>query len=280
MKLRFTKMQGTGNDFMVIDAIRQTVPELTADQVRRLADRHFGVGFDQLLLVERALVPGTDFNYRIFNADGTEVQMCGNGARCFARFVLEHGLTDRERLRVSTARGVIELMMHQDQSVTVNMGPPVLEPRLIPLRSEVQRTLYGLDLEDGGYIEFGAVSMGNPHAVLNCRVLSDEYVATVAPLVQASPAFPEGVNVGFMQIRSPEEISLRVFERGCGETLACGSGACAAVVCGVEQHLLSSLVTVHLPGGELRIIYAGGGSDVLLTGPAHSVYDGEIELHE
>lgn len=280
MKLRFTKMQGTGNDFMVIDAIRQTLPELRTEQVRRLADRHFGVGFDQLLLAERALVPGTDFNYRIFNADGTEVEMCGNGARCFARFVLEHGLTDRRRLLVSTARGVLELTVHPDQSVTVNMGQPVFEPRRIPLRSEVQRTLYGLDLEGGSYIEFGAVSMGNPHAVLNCRVLSDEYVATVAPLVQGSPAFPESVNVGFMQINAPGEITLRVYERGCGETLACGSGACAAVVCGVEQHLLGSQVTVHLRGGELRIEYSGGGSDVLLTGPAHSVYEGEIELHE
>lgn len=277
MNLRFTKMQGTGNDFMVVDAVRQHAV-FGADLIRKLADRHFGVGFDQLLVVEKPSMPDVDFHYRIFNADGSEVQMCGNGARCFARFVLEQGLTTKRKIRVSTVSGVLELKVNADDTVTVNMGRPVFEPDKIPFRAEREQKVYTIPLEGFGSVECGVVSMGNPHAVLRPERLDDQTVQKLGPALQASELFPEGVNVGFMKVLGRDEIDLRVFERGCGETLACGSGACAAVVVGVEQGLLGNRVRINLRGGTITAEYGGSGSDVTITGPAQSVFEGSMEI--
>ena len=276
MKLRFSKMHGLGNDFVVIDGVRQTIA-LTPAQIRFLADRHFGVGCDQLLLVERARRPDVDFRYRIFNADGGEVEQCGNGARCFVRFVHEQGLTEKREIRVETLGGVISPRLEADGQVTVDMGVPVLEPARIPFVSDHAGVVQPLDV-DGRRVDITAVSMGNPHAV---QVVADVDAAPVAAqgaLIEAHPRFPQRVNAGFMQVAGRRQIRLRVFERGVGETLACGTGACAAVVAGILRGLLDSPVRVETRGGELSIAWQGAGTPVSMTGPAVTVFTGEIEL--
>ncbi|WP_430432507.1 diaminopimelate epimerase [Methyloversatilis sp.] len=276
MKLRFSKMHGLGNDFVVIDAIRQRV-DLTPDQVRFLADRHFGVGCDQLLVVERAQQPGVDFRYRIFNADGGEVEQCGNGARCFVRFVREQGLTDKREIRVETKSGVITLTAADDINVTVNMGVPVFEPARIPFQSDSDAFVQPLDVA-GSAVPITAVSMGNPHAVQVVADVNHAPVAQQGPLIESHPRFPARVNAGFMQVVDAHHIRLRVYERGAGETLACGTGACAAVVAGIVRNLLESPVRVSTRGGELNIAWAGEGQPVLMTGPAVTVFEADIHL--
>ncbi|MFZ5455309.1 MAG: diaminopimelate epimerase [Pseudomonadota bacterium] len=276
MKLRFSKMHGLGNDFVVIDAIRQRV-DLTPDQVRFLADRHFGVGCDQLLVVERAQQPGVDFRYRIFNADGGEVEQCGNGARCFVRFVREQGLTDKREIRVETKSGVITLTAADDINVTVNMGVPVFEPALIPFQSDSDAFVQPLDVA-GSAVPITAVSMGNPHAVQVVADVDRAPVGQQGPLIESHPRFPARVNAGFMQVVDAHHIRLRVYERGAGETLACGTGACAAVVAGIVRNLLESPVRVSTRGGELNIAWAGEGQPVLMTGPAVTVFEADIHL--
>ncbi|MFZ5504110.1 MAG: diaminopimelate epimerase [Pseudomonadota bacterium] len=276
MKLRFSKMHGLGNDFVVIDAIRQRV-DLTPDQVRFLADRHFGVGCDQLLVVERAQQPGVDFRYRIFNADGGEVEQCGNGARCFVRFVREQGLTDKREIRVETKSGVITLTAADDINVTVNMGVPVFEPARIPFQSDSDAFVQPLDVS-GSAVPITAVSMGNPHAVQVVADVDRAPVAQQGPLIESHPRFPARVNAGFMQVVDAHHIRLRVYERGAGETLACGTGACAAVVAGIVRNLLESPVRVSTRGGELNIAWAGEGQPVLMTGPAVTVFEADIHL--
>lgn len=276
MLLQFTKMHGLGNDFMVIDATRQSV-SLTAAQVRSLADRHRGVGFDQLLLVEASSEPGTDFRYRIFNADGGEVGQCGNGARCFMRFVQEQGLTGKRQLLVETAGGPLQLTLEHDGQVTVDMGVPRLEPADIPFDAPVAAVRYPLEVA-GRQLDIAVLSMGNPHAVLQVDDIDTAPVELLGPEIEHHPRFPQRVNAGFMQIVDPATIRVRVFERGAGETLACGSGACAAVVAGRLWEQLDSQVKVILTGGELVVSWAGIGEPVLMTGPATTVYQGRIEL--
>jgi len=276
MMLKFTKMHGLGNDFVVIDAINQQV-NLSAGQVRALADRHFGIGCDQLLLVEPATSPGTDFRYRIFNADGGEVGQCGNGARCFMQFVHEQGLTDSERITVETAGGTLELVRAADGQVTVNMGIPRLEPADIPFDAPARATHYGLDT-GSATVEIAAVSMGNPHAVVRVDDIDAAPVAELGPLIERHPRFPQRVNAGFMQIMDAGTIRVRVYERGAGETLACGSGACAAVVAGRVWGQLNDTVKVILNGGELMVSWADQGAPVMMTGPATTVYQGQIDL--
>lgn len=276
MKLHFTKMHGLGNDFVVIDAINQAV-DLTPERVRFLANRRLGVGCDQVLVVEPTPVPDADFRYRIFNADGNEVEQCGNGARCFARFVREHGLTDRTEIPVLTGGGRILLKIQPDGQVTVDMGPPRLTPADIPFEAEAANTAYLLEV-DGATVEIGAVSMGNPHAVLRVDNVQTAPVARLGPAIEAHPRFPNHVNVGFMQVVDRNHIRLRVYERGAGETLACGTGACAAVVIGRIQGLLDERVAVDLPGGRLMISWPGDAAPVLMTGPAESVFEGTIDL--
>jgi diaminopimelate epimerase len=283
MKLKFTKMHGAGNDFVVIDAINQQIA-FTPAQWQRLADRRFGVGADQMLVVEKPQSAGVDFRYRIYNSDGGEVEQCGNGARAFVRYVTEKGLTDKRAIRVETLSGVIEPRMEDDGGITVDMGAPVLDAALVPFdaaglegRPENDDTLWPLDV-NGHTVLVSAVSMGNPHAV---QVVDDVDTAPVAqdgPAIEHHPRFPKRVNAGFMQIVDRHAIRLRVFERGAGETLACGTGACAAVVAGIRRGLLASPVRVETRGGELSIAWAGGAAPVLLTGPAVTVFDGEIEL--
>jgi diaminopimelate epimerase len=276
MRLRFTKMQGLGNDFVVIDAVGQRV-EMTPALCRRLADRRFGIGCDQLLLVEPPRLPGTDFHYRIFNADGSEVEQCGNGARCFARFVREQGLCTRDEISVGTAAGPIVLCLRPDGQVTVDMGVPRFEPADIPLVARSRAPAYEIG-KGCDAIRFGAVSMGNPHAVLRVDHVQDAPVETLGPLIEHDSLFPNRVNVGFMQVEDATRIRLRVWERGVGETLACGTGACAAVVIGRLWGELEETVTVALPGGELVINWLGEGETVVMTGPATRVFDGDIEL--
>jgi diaminopimelate epimerase len=282
MKLKFTKMHGAGNDFVVIDAISQHI-DLTPAQWKMLADRRFGVGADQMLVVEKPQSPGVDFRYRIYNADGGEVEQCGNGARAFVRFVTDKGLTDKRTIRVETMSGVIEPTLEADGRVTVDMGAPILEPQRVPFNTDgLQGTQEGIDtlwpLEiNGKTVRVSVISMGNPHAV---QVVSDAQTAAVqfdGPAIEHHPRFPKRVNAGFMQIVDRGQIRLRVFERGTGETLACGTGACAAVVAGIRRGLLDSPVKVATRGGDLSIVWAGGNSSVMLTGPAVSVFEGEIE---
>jgi diaminopimelate epimerase len=274
--LRFTKMQGLGNDFVVLDALRQAV-RLDPVTIRRLADRRIGIGCDQVLVVEPPRLPGTDFHYRIFNADGTEVEQCGNGARCFARFVRNQGLTDKADIPVGTAAGPIHLFVEPDGQVRVDMGPPILEPGRIPFLAERQDSTYPLEI-DGEILEIGVVSMGNPHAVLLVEDMDSAPVARLGPRIEHHVRFPQRVNVGFMQVLAPDQIRLRVHERGVGETLACGTGACAAVVSGRLRGLLGPRVRVTLPGGDLVIEWPGAPHPVLMTGPAERVFEGEIEL--
>ena len=276
MELAFTKMHGLGNDFVVIDAIKQVV-SLSAEQIRFIADRHFGVGCDQLLLVEAADRPDVDFRYRIFNSDGGEVEQCGNGARCFVRFVHDKGLTDKNPITVSTNTGIIGLTEQEDGQVTVNMGIPRFEPKDIPFIAEQRVDRYEVALLSQT-VEIGAVSMGNPHAVLLVDDVQQAPVDQLGPLLEHHNRFPRRVNVGFMQIIDTLNINLRVFERGVGETQACGTGACAAVAVGRKWGLLQERVNVNLPGGQLMIQWAGEGEPVWMTGPAESVFEGRISI--
>ncbi len=276
MRLEFTKMHGLGNDFMVIDLVSQRL-RLSQEQIRQLADRHFGVGFDQLLVVEPPETPDVDFCYRIFNADGSEVQQCGNGARCFARFVRERRLTRKNVLRVETASGVIELSIDDLDWVTVNMGAPRFAPAQIPFVAEAEALVYPVQV-NGRTVELSTVNMGNPHAVLLVDDVATADVEALGPALESHARFPERVNVGFLQVVDRHHARLRVFERGTGETLACGTGACAAAVAGIRRGLLDSPVKVALPGGELEIRWAGPGESVIMIGPTARVYDGVIRL--
>ncbi len=276
MLISFTKMHGLGNDFIVIDAIHQALA-LTPDQVRFLANRRLGIGCDQVLLVETSPSPDADFRYRIYNADGNEVEQCGNGARCFARFVRDKGLTDKDEISVLTAGGRIVLKVQPDGQVTVDMGAPRLVPQDIPFEAEQPSTSYTLELE-GSHVEIGAVSIGNPHAVLRVDNVQTAPVAQLGPAIESHPRFPNHVNVGFMEIVAPDTIRLRVYERGTGETLACGTGACAAVVTGRIQGFLEDTVQVDLPGGRLVISWPGDAQPVMMTGPAETVFEGTIQL--
>jgi len=276
MTLEFTKMHGLGNDFMVIDAINQSVL-LNAQQIQRLADRHLGVGFDQLLLVETATAANADFRYRIYNADGSEVGQCGNGARCFMQFVHEHGLTQKDTLQVETLGGPLQLTREADGQVTVDMGVPRLEPADIPFVADKRNITYPIEVNNIS-LEIAAISMGNPHAVLQIDAIDSAPVAELGLALEGHARFPERANIGFMEIADTNTIRLRVYERGAGETLACGSGACAAVVAGRLQGRLSARVKVLLNGGELVVSWAGEGLPVLMTGPATTVYQGRIVL--
>ena len=286
MKLKFTKMHGAGNDFIVLDGYTREL-SLTSERVRALADRHFGIGADQLLLVERPSVPGADFRYRIFNCDGGEVEHCGNGARCFVKFVRERGLTDKRCVRVQVHGGLITLTMQDNGEVVVDMGRPVFEPARVPFdangldgRREGADTLWPIEAAGRAHA-VSVVSMGNPHAVEVVDDVETYPVLTVGPAIERHPRFPQRVNAGFMQIVSRREIKLRVFERGAGETLACGTGACAAVAAGVRRALLDSPVTVHTHGGTLTIAWDGARDEtaaLTMAGPAATVFEGEIEV--
>ena len=278
MNLRFTKMHGAGNDFVVLDGVRQSV-NLSAAQLRFLADRHFGVGCDQILLVETAQHPGADFRYRIFNADGGEVEQCGNGARCFVRFVHDQGLTHKREIVVETRSGLISPRLEDDGRVTVNMGAPIFDNARIPFTSDSAELIQALALGDDS-VQITALSMGNPHAVQVVEDVERAPVATQGPLIENHPRFPNRVNAGFMQVRDRQNIRLRVFERGSGETLSCGTGACAAVVAGIRRGLLDQRVNVDTRGGVLSIHWAGDSQPVWMTGPAVSVFEGEINLEE
>jgi len=283
MKLKFTKMHGAGNDFIVVDAIHQDV-NLSTEQWRRLADRRFGIGADQILVVERPTSEGVDFRYRIFNSDGGEVEQCGNGARAFARFVSDKGLSGERSIRVETMKGIIAPRLEQDGSVTVDMGAPQLEPAEVPFdsagldgRAEGEDTTWPLAV--GGETVFvSVVSMGNPHAVQVVDNVDTAPVESMGPAIETHARFPKKVNAGFMQVLDRHHVKLRVFERGAGETLACGTGACAAVVAGIRRGLLDSPVRVSARGGELSIAWAGVGQPVYLSGPAVTVFEGEVEV--
>lgn len=276
MRIKFTKMHGLGNDFVMIDAISQAV-SMTAERARRLANRHFGVGCDQVLVVEAPSHPENDFKYRIFNSDGSEVENCGNGARCFAVFVRLRRLTHKTEIRAETAAGVLVLKVTTRGEVCVDMGAPVLEPTLIPFLAPERANEYAIEV-NGQTLYCGAVSMGNPHAVLLVDDVATAPVENLGPLIESHAHFPRRVNVGFMQKIDAHEIKLRVFERGSGETLACGTGACAAVVSGILRGLLTSPVRVKLPGGELNITWPGGVASVEMTGPATVVFHGQVRI--
>lgn len=276
MLVNFTKMHGLGNDFVVIDNVTQNV-FFNQEVISRLADRNFGIGFDQFLVVEPPYDPELDFHYRIFNADGSEVEQCGNGARCFARFVVNKGLTNKRSIGVSTKSGKIVLHVENDGQVTVNMGVPVFEPSKVPFRAKKAEKTY--ILRDGEQTIFaGVVSMGNPHCVIEVDDISQAPLETVGRSMEKHERFPQKVNVGFSQIIDPQHIKLRVFERGVGETLACGTGACAAMVVGRQQGKLDETVNVDLPGGRLRIQWQGEGKPVKMTGPATIVFDGQVHI--
>ena len=274
-------MQGAGNDFVMIDGFSTPV-NLTATQIKKIANRNFGVGCDQLLIVEKTTQANVDFKYRIFNADGGEVEQCGNGARCFVRFVLEKGLTQKHEINVETASGLITLTLRDDNQVTVNMGAPIFEPAKIPFIAEKQLKTYALQANNhagaGVALQIAALSMGNPHAVTIVDNVETANVAELGPQIEAHASFPQRVNAGFMQILNPHEIKLRVYERGAGETLACGTGACAAAVSGIQLGLLQSPVLVHARGGDLQITWAGEGEAVLMTGAAEIVFEGSIHI--
>ena len=276
MRLRFTKMQGTGNDFVVLDGIGQKVA-LTPAQLRRLADRHFGVGADQVLVVERPGAPGVDFRYRIFNADGGEVEQCGNGARCFVRFVRDKGMTAQTEIRVETRSGIIVPRMESDGRVTVDMGRPVFDPVRVPFRTDSDALVQSIDV-DGVQVSITVLSMGNPHAVQVVDDVETAPVATLGPRIERHARFPQRVNAGYMQVEGRSRIALRVYERGTGETLACGTGACAAVAAGIRLGLLDSPAVVGTRGGELTVRWAGADNPVYMTGPADTVFEGEIEI--
>lgn len=276
MRLTFTKMHGLGNDFVVLNALTHPI-SLTAEQLRRIADRHYGVGCDQILLVEPPRQSDTDFYYRIFNSDGGEVEQCGNGARCFVRYVRDRGLTNHTRIRVGTRSGVIEPRLEDDGQVTVNMGMPEFEPRRIPFEAAARALTYALDV-GGRSVEVSVLSMGNPHAVQVVADIERAPVATEGPLIERHARFPQRVNAGYMQIVSRCRVQLRIYERGAGETLACGTGACAAVVAGILRGLLDREVAVTTRGGDLGISWTGSDAPVMMTGPAVTVYEGEIDV--
>lgn len=282
MKLNFTKMHGLGNDFIVIDGVTEHI-ELNAEQIRQLSDRKFGIGFDQLLLVEPPLDPEQDFRYRIFNADGYEVEQCGNGARCFALFVLNKGLIHKSLINVETINGHIQLQITDNNQVMVNMGPPNFTPAHVPFKTEQEARQYLLPIENKEHngsqedISFSVVSVGNPHAVITVDDIDTAPVQSIGPALESHERFPKRVNVGFMEIVNKNHIKLRVYERGVGETLACGTGACAAVAVGVNLSVLESPVTVDLSGGQLNIEYQGGNSPIFMTGPAVTVFEGVYE---
>ncbi|EOH6078356.1 diaminopimelate epimerase [Burkholderia cenocepacia] len=293
VKLSFTKMHGAGNDFVVLDGYSRALPPLTEAQVRALANRHFGIGADQLLLVEKPTVDGADFKYRIFNCDGGEVEHCGNGARCFVKFVSDRGLTDKRSVRVQVMKGLITLTLQENGEVVVDMGAPVFAPAQVPFdtagpgatsldgRKEGNDTLWPLDV--GGATRWiSTVSMGNPHAVQVVDDVEAYPVLEEGPLIERHARFPQRVNAGFMQIVSRREVKLRVYERGAGETLACGTGACAAVAAGIRRGLLDSPVTVHTHGGTLTIGWDGARDEaaaLMMAGPATTVFEGEIDLN-
>ncbi|MBQ0945415.1 diaminopimelate epimerase [Ideonella sp. 4Y16] len=285
MLVKFTKMQGAGNDFVVLDATRAAL-KLSPRQLQKLGDRRFGVGADQILVVEPAPDDSVDFRYRIFNgASGTEVEHCGNGARCFVRYVRDHGLTDKSVVRVATINNRLELRLQADGRVTVDMNRPRFEPEALPFdttglqpRSQGQAQLWPLSLPGGPTVEVALVSMGNPHAVQRVEDVRTAAVAELGPLIESHARFPRKVNAGFMQVIDRGQIALRVFERDAGETLACGTGACAAVVAGIRLGWLDATVDVETRGGRLTIEWAGGDAPVLMTGPAVTVFEGEIEL--
>jgi diaminopimelate epimerase len=276
MLLKFTKMHGLGNDFVVVDAVSRKV-YFNPAQIQRLSDRNRGIGFDQLLVVEPPSNPELDFRYRIFNSDGSEVEHCGNGARCFAKFVTEKGLTNKNTILVETKRGRAQLNIQENGDVQVDMGAPSFVPADLPFTPDTTASLYSVPV-GAESVELTPVSVGNPHAVLKVDELSDALVERIGPQLESHDWFPNRVNVGFMQVLSADEINLRVFERGVGETQACGTGACAAVVAGIKQGWLAPSVLVHLPGGDLRIDWQGEGSSILMTGPATKVFDGQIYL--
>ncbi|MFT5837926.1 MAG: diaminopimelate epimerase [Flavobacteriales bacterium] len=276
MQIQFSKMHGLGNDFVVIDNVTQNV-FFSKEKIQQLSDRNFGIGFDQLLLVEPPYDPDQDFHYRIFNADGTEVSQCGNGARCFARFVKMKGLTNRNKIVVSTKAGRMVLYLEKDGQVTVNMGVPEFDPNLVPIKANKREKIYILRAQEQTFF-CGVVSMGNPHCVLLVDDVQTADVETMGPLLEKHERFSEGANVGFMQIINHSHIKLRVFERGVGETLACGSGACAAVAVGQLQNRLSKDVRVDLPGGSLKIRWQGSDNVLKMTGAAEHIFDGYINL--
>ena len=278
MRIRFTKMQGAGNDFVVLDETRHRL-NLTREQYQRLADRHFGVGADQILSVRPSPEPGIDFEYVIHNADGGEVEQCGNGARCFARFVLDEGLTAKREIRVETAAGVIVPQVLDSGRVTVDMGAPRFEPAEVPFLAEERQDSYTIRVA-GLPVELSVLSMGNPHAVQRVRDVDRAPVLEQGPLLERHPVFPNRVNAGYMQVVDRGRIRLRVWERGAGETLACGTGACAAVVAGIRLGRLDRRVDVETRGGLLTIEWAGGDAGVLMTGPATTVFEGDIEIPE
>jgi diaminopimelate epimerase len=281
MLLNFTKMHGAGNDFVVVDSYSAPV-SLTTAQIKKIASRHFGVGCDQLLIVEKTSTPNVDFRYRIFNADGGEVEQCGNGARCFVRFVHHKGLTHKSEIAVETASGLITLTLGDHNQVTVNMGPPRFEPKDIPFVAEARQKTYTLQVilnkSESHQLSITAVSMGNPHAVTIVDDVDTASVPELGPVIEAHARFPQRVNAGFMQIVNPHEIKLRVYERGAGETLSCGTGACAAAVSGIELDLLQSPVLVHARGGDLRIEWSGENNPVMMTGDAEIVFEGSIHI--
>ena len=276
MVVNFTKMHGLGNDFMVVDTISQHA-HFRPEQIRRLADRNMGIGFDQLLLVEPPGIPSVDFRYRIFNADGSEVEQCGNGARCFAVFVKDKKLTSKNSIRVETKKGIIELNVNPDGRVLVNMGTPHFEPKDIPFQADKRSSVYSVMVGEQP-VQLSVVSMGNPHAVIEVDDINTAPVKTIGPMLEVHERFPEKVNVGFMEIVHRHFIKLRVFERGVGETLACGTGACAAVAAGIDRGLLDSPVEVRLSGGNLKIDWPGADQSMFMEGPAVKVFDGKVRI--
>ncbi|MEH3021485.1 MAG: diaminopimelate epimerase [Pseudomonas oryzihabitans] len=276
MQLRFTKMHGLGNDFMVLDLISQHA-HIQPKHVRQWGDRNTGIGFDQLLIVETPSKPDVDFRYRIFNADGSEVEQCGNGARCFARFVFDKRLTVKKQIRVETKSGIIELHLKGDGQVRVDMGAPRLQAAEIPFLAEAEALSHAVQV-DGETVELSVVSMGNPHGVLRVADVDQAPVQTLGPKLECHPRFPQKANIGFLQIIDAQRARLRVWERGVGETRACGTGACAAAVAGIRQGWLKSPVSIELPGGLLTIEWEGVGQPVLMTGPTTRVYEGQVRV--
>jgi diaminopimelate epimerase len=280
MKLHFTKMHGIGNDFIVLDHTKSPF-QLTKEIIQSLSHRQLGIGFDQLLVVENSTLKEVDFKYRIFNQDGNEVEQCGNGARCFYRFVKDKHLTDKASIRVETKSGAIELTEDHEHMIEVNMGEPIFNPKLIPFISDTEKNEYSIsiDLPDQkGLINIAALSMGNPHAVITVEDINKAHVKTLGAYLESHALFPKRVNVGFMEIITPHHIRLRVFERGVGETLACGTGACAAAVSGIKRHLLTTPVKVDMTGGSLSIDWKGDTNPVMMKGPAVTIYEGDIEI--
>ena len=280
MKLHFTKMHGIGNDFIVLDHTKSPF-QLTKEIIQSLSHRQLGIGFDQLLIVEISTLKDVDFKYRIFNQDGNEVEQCGNGARCFYRFVKDSHLTDKASIRVETKSGVIELTEDDEHMIQVNMGEPIFNPKLIPFISDTEKNEYSIsiDLPDQkGLINIAALSMGNPHAVITVEDINKAQVKTLGAYLESHALFPKRVNVGFMEIVTPHHIRLRVFERGVGETLACGTGACAAAVSGIKRHLLTTPVKVDMTGGSLSIDWKGDTNPVMMKGPAVTIFEGDIEI--